>query len=60
MTGDVVTSFDISKGTQEVEDVFEGAQVPIDLLEHDEENSQQDLVHDDWLQYLASRKTRTE
>ena len=60
MTGDIVTSFDITKGTQEVEDVFEGTQVPIDILDHGEEGSQQNLEHEDWLQYLASRKSRTE
>ena len=60
MTGDVVPSFDIPKGTQEVEDVFEGTQAPIDILDHDEERSQQNLEHDDWLQYLASRKSRAE
>ena len=60
MTGDIITSFDITKGTQEVEDVFEWTQVPIDILDHGEEGSQQNLEHNDWLQYLASRKSRTE
>ena len=60
MTGDIIATFDVTKGTQEVEDVLERTQVPIDILDHGEEGSQQNLEHSDWLQYLASRKSRTE
>ena len=60
MTGDIVAAFDIAKCTQKAEDVFERTQVPVDIFDHGEESSQQNLEHDDWLQYLASRKSRTE